>query len=882
MTFRDLRLRVRALVSPRRVEQELTDELTFHIERETEKLVGQGCSRDEARARARARFGSVTMMADACRDVRGVGLVDTTARDLSYAIRTIRRAPFVAMTIVGTVAVGLGLVAAVFTLFNMFAFRVDAVRNPDELFAVIRTQPGPQPNAPFTRPEYEALRRETHVFADTVAMLDGITSRIDGRVMEGSLVTGNFFHMLGVRAAHGRALTPADDERLAGRPVLVLSHDGWSRLFARDPAVVGRRLIVGGTPFEIVGVMPPGFRGLRIGAPDYWAPVSLLGRFRPIHAGREDAVAIAIVGRLSPAWTADAAAAALEGWAAGSPAGAALPGQRRITLQPRQGTLSDWGEALAVFIPLFFAFGLILLIGCANVANLLLARAVARQREIGVRLSLGASRGRIMRQLLTENLLPGLAAGACALLVARITIDATLYAFMSTMAPELAESTRVVAPEIDWRVVLFVIAAALLATMLFGLMPALHATRLDVVRVVRGDMARRTAPGRPRQLLIAVQVTASALLLISSAVFLRSTLRATNADPGLRTADTLFIGIDNEDKRSALLAGIAAEPSVAAVAASWPDVVSPPRDGLVSVDAGTRWPTAFRFASAEYFAVLDIDVVRGRPFAATEGARTAVAIVSESLARQLWPAGEAVGRVIQLEADPDSPTRKRDEPTLPTRHFTVVGIARDVRGFTLAGYAEAAIYVPTDASQAETTLVARVHGDPETARRALLDRLTPIDPNIGAVATLRAVAGLAAYFLAMAFWLTVVLGVVALVFTISGLVSVLSYLVEQRRREIAVRVALGATGRRVMAGVLWQSVPPVAIGLLLGTVLAGAVATLLMTTPLGVHVAGIVHLSDPAAYAGSVLCIVLASLAAAAIPALRALRIDPMTALRHE
>jgi putative ABC transport system permease protein len=256
MNLRDVFLRMRALVAPRRVERELNEELAFHIERETQKHLANGLSPAEARTRALARFGSVPLAADECRDARGTAFVDALVRDVSYAVRTFRRAPLAALTIVATVALGLGLVAVVFTFYSAFFLRVDAVHNPGELFAVMRpTRPGAESRMPFTRAEYEALRRETSVFADVVAMVRSIETRIEGRPVRSTLVTGNFFQMLGVQAALGRTLTQGDDEPSAGRPI-VLSHRAWIKLFAGDPTVIGRSLPVNGVRCEVVGVMP--------------------------------------------------------------------------------------------------------------------------------------------------------------------------------------------------------------------------------------------------------------------------------------------------------------------------------------------------------------------------------------------------------------------------------------------------------------------------------------------------------------------------------------------------------------------------------------------------------------------------------------------------
>jgi predicted permease len=875
MWWRDLRLRARALFAPRNADRDLQDELAFHVEMETRKHAAAGLSTDDAHRRARARFGSMSMAADQCRDARGTAALDDIVRDTRYALRSFIRAPFAALTIVGTVALGLGVVAVVFTIFNVLMFRVDAVRDPGELFAVVRPGDNFGESARFARPEYEALRRETNVFSDVFAMLPDIDSRIDGRMMSGTLVTGNFFQALGVDAALGRALTPGDDQPASGRPVMVLSHKGWSRRFENAPDVVGRKVVVNGFPYVIVGVMPEDFRGLGVGAPDYWAPLSLLGHVRPIHRGHEESVGIDVVGRLKPGLSRQTALAGLAVWASGRTNGnTGARARAAIGLEPRQGTLPKPAEALLLFTPLFFVFGLILAIGCANVANLLMARAVSRQREMGIRLALGASRARIVRQLLTESLLLACAAAVLGFVVSRIALEATVHAVTSTLAPEIAEFVRVATPAADWRVAAFLAGGAIVSTVFFGLAPALQATRLQLTRTIRGEVTSDPRPNRARHALIGAQVTASALLLICSAVFLRGSLAASSADPGFRTDNTVAIEIVNEPFRDAMVRAVAAEPTVAEVSAQSPDLLSRPRTALAATVGNSAKSTmAYRFVSPEYFSVLGIDVLRGRTF--TQAERTpdsAVVVVSDSVARQLWSRAEAVGQVVHLE-----------DPTLASRTFTVVGVVRDVPGFRFPDvHLAPGVYLPTNSAIEKTSLTVRVHGDPEQARRALLQRLTTIDPNMGQVMTLRTVASMQAYVLQIAFWVTAILGCLALVLTLSGLFSVLSYLVEQRKKEISVRMALGATTKNIARMVLSQSARPVGFGLLAGAGLAWGVARLLLATAGSATIDRIVHVLDPVAYAASVLLIVFACVAAAGLPAWRAARINPSVTLRQD
>ncbi len=822
--------------------------------------------------------------------MRLTALIDNTVRDILYAFRTFRRAPLVAITIVATVALGLGLVAAAFTMLSALLFRVDGVPDVHEMFTVERTRTSDGAPLRFTREQFDALRRETTVFADAYAELSDVGSYVDGRLMFGTFVTGNFFQVVRVSPAIGRPLTPGDDEPFAGPAVMVLSHRGWDRLFARDPAILGRRLLVNGVTFEIIGVMPEGFRGLTVAPDDYWAPLSVLGQVRPIERSRAANGGLDIVGRLKPGMSQPTARAGLAVWNANQPTGSPIErgasnitDASNITLVPRRGTVPQPVEALMVFAPLSLAFGLILLIGCANVANLLLARAVARQREIGIRLSLGASRRRIVRQLLTESLLLALIAAAAGFAISRVVLETTINALMSSMASDLGD-IRLSVPDADWRVVLFLIVGASVSTVFFGLAPALQATRIEPVRTIRGEVLRDGRPGRTRSFLIGLQVSASALLLICAAVFLRSAFAAATFDPGIRTSDTVAVQIVNESTRNAIVQAVTAEPSVAAMAALWPDATGvAPRTALAETREA-KVAVAYKFVSPETFDVLDIAVVRGRAFTPAERtSNLAVAIVSEATARALWPGGDAVGQVLRLDPDVNSEPRRVDEPPLDSRTFTVTGVVRDVAGFRFARLKAEVVYVPTSAAMPGTSLIARVHGDPELARQTLLNRLTTIDPDMARqVATMRTLARMDTYFLQLAFWLTVALGGLALALTLSGLFSVLSYLVEQRTREIGVRMALGATTRDVTRLVVAQSIRPVGLGLLIGGVSAAGLAGLLLATPAAAAIGEIVDVLDPLAYAASLLIIIAACLVAASIPAARAARLDPTRTLRQE
>ncbi|MDQ3068900.1 MAG: ABC transporter permease [Acidobacteriota bacterium] len=749
MSIHDLKLRLRALIAPRRVERELDEELAFHIECETRKHVGRGLTPAEARTHARARFGSVALAADECRDARGTAFIDTTARDVFYALRAFRRAPLAALTIVATVALGLGLVAAVFTIYSALYLHVDNVRDPAALFEVRRLPvAGSTVWRPLTRAEYDAMKRETSDFLDPAGLEQGIRTRIEGRPANGTLVTGNFFQVLGIGASLGRTLLPADDQRHDARPVIVLSHKGWMKLLAGDDAVVGRTVEINGEPFDVVGVMPEGFRGQGNAAADYWAPLGLARQLRRAGTGEADDLRIeTIIGRLKPGVSRETATAALSAWAAAAPNPNGGGRRASMALRPMLPTFSGLVNSLRVFGPIFIAFGLVLMIACTNVANLLMARGVSRQREIGIRLSLGASRARIIRQLLTESLVLAAAAAVCAFAVSRIVLVLGYYLIVTALPPEFAEKTNSAAPAPDWHVAIFLVAGAVVSTVLFGLMPALQATRLELVRTMRGELARDARPRRARHALIATQVGASALLLICAGVFLRSALASAARDPGVRTRDTVTLDIGDEARRAELIEAVRADPTTAAVAFSCPGVLgltpTTLAEGLGAVPGApsTRVGVGYQFVSPDYFDVLGIEIARGRGFTETERAASAgVAVVSESIAKRLWPDREAIGQVVRLSARTPGVS---DAQSPAPRAFTVVGIARDIRhGLVLTSLTDAGIYLPIAGESAGTSLTVRVHGDPDTARRSLLDRLTRVDPSLSDVRTMRAMTGI--------------------------------------------------------------------------------------------------------------------------------------------
>ena len=407
-------------------------------------------------------------------------------------------------------------------------------------------------------------------------------------------------------------------------------------------------------------------------------------------------------------------------------------------------------------------------------------------------------------------------------------------------------------PDADWRVALFLFVGAGVSTIVFGLVPALQATRIEPIRTIRGEVVRDARPGRARNFLIGLQVSASALLLISAAVFLRSTFAAATFDPGMRISDIVVVGIENEPTRERDRAGGDGR----AVGRRRGRIVAGSDRRTTNGARGGRRRQGDGRLQVRLAGVLQRARHRGRARAGVHAGRALVESrrgdrLRNDRARAVAECRRARPGRAPRPGVPGPRRARTDEPPLESRTFTVVGVARDVAGFRIAPVNKAVVYVPTSAAMPGAALVARVHGDPDVARQTLLDRLAIDRSRHRQVGTMLWVTRMETYLLQLGFWLTVVLGGLALALTLSGLFSVLSYLVEQRTREIGVRMALGATTRHVTRLVLSQSIRPVGIGLFIGAVSAAGLAALLLATPAAAMIGGIVRVLDPVAYAAS-------------------------------
>jgi len=502
---------------------------------------------------------------------------ETTFLDVRYALRAFRRSPGFVLTVAATIALGLGINMALFTLFNAYVLRPIPIRDPYSLYTFTWTTRAGREHT-FSWDEYRRFRENNGVFSE-VAAVESVQTRLNGRVFQGQLVTGNYFQMLGVGTSLGRTLLP-EDAAVPGRdPVVVLSYEAWQTIFAGRTDIIGAKIMIRGSPMQVIGVARKGFQDLSEVPRDFWAPVTVAGRLQdgPDLFGAEHPERLTIIGRIRPGQRISSAEATLAAWSRQMTS--QQPDERKavgVLLRSNATAIPLTRELLLVFSPLAAAFALALLLACANVASMMLARAVTRQREIGIRLSLGAARGRLIRQLLTESVLLSVPAAFLGWIVSQVTIEASLRIMYVTVPRDMLELLHEVTLPVDWRVIVFMFFAALTSAVLFGLVPAIQATRSNVILAARGEFAADLRPVRLRNGLVLAQITACTLLLVACGALLRTTVAMSSFDIGFRTGGVVAMEVV-ENARRRVLDAIVSDPVVDAIAAA----SSIPLGGLV-------------------------------------------------------------------------------------------------------------------------------------------------------------------------------------------------------------------------------------------------------------------------------------------------------------
>jgi predicted permease len=841
--------RMRLWLKRREFERDLAEEVQFH------------------REMAGPAFGSEALALEDSRAVWGLAWLDSWALDIRYALRGFRRSPGFAIGVVGTIGLALGLNTTMFTVFDAYALRPYAVHDPYGLYDFGWYQKDDHGHW-FSWRQYQQVRGLRTPFSDVHASLK-FGAEVDGRTLLGQAVSGNYFDMLGAGMTLGRPLLPDD----AGS-VMVLGYEAWRNKFASDPGMIGRKVYLRGKPFEVVGIAGGAFTGLESLPVGFWIPLRAASQVMngPDVLGEKATEPLSLVGRLRPGVSVEAARSELLAWVQGF-----APEAVGVRMESKATSVPLTKDSIVTFIPIFTAFGLVLLIACANVSNMMLARALSRQREVAIRVSLGAGRARLIRQLLTESVLLAVPGAIAGLLISFATLEAARRIMFATVPAAFGRILELADLTPDWRVFGFLLLAAVATALLFGLAPAIQTTRSRLVEANRGDFSSDYRPARLRSILVVTQVAVCLFLLISTAVVLRTEGRAMDRRTGLVTQGIWDIKALSK-YQARIVERLAAEPGTEGVAVAWraPLYGSLRQIGVTPSGSKDAVQSGYNFVSEGYFPIFRIPVVRGRLFTKAESDTDApVVVVSEAAARKLWPDRDAIGETIAIPAV--ARTYEYGDRGPAYNQARVIGVVKNVRtSFFGREPEESCLYFPTNArAEANDSVLVRLGGEQGPARRRLVKALEQVAPSVwDFLIPMDDVAALQVYPFRVVFWVAGFLGGVALLMTVSGIYAVMSYLVSQRTKEIGIRVALGATAWDVVRTVVRQSARLAVIGTVLGVGMA------LLVAPIFAHEIDLIQPYDGLAYGWSVAMVLAAAMAAAFSPARRAVALDPVTTLR--
>jgi predicted permease len=884
-------------------DEERGRELNAYLAQEIDDNLSRGMTSDQARTAAHRKLGNATRIREEIYTMNSLGFLETLWQDLRYGARLLRRNPTFAAVAILTLALGTGANTAIFQLVDAVRLRTLPVDHPEQLAEVrIVKSPngrtgsffGPWPR--LTYPLYLKIAAEQQVFTGVAAWGPTTFDLAQGgeqRPAQALWVSGNFFTVMGVRPVAGRLLAPSDD--VAGcAPSVVLGHPFWQREYAGDPSIVGRTMLLDGHRFDIIGVTPPAFYGVDIGR-SFDVAVPLCAE--PIIFGtnsrltKSDSWFLAGVGRLKPGRTVEQAGTHLAAVSKGilqatvaerySPRDAKSYVEMVIGARPAAGGVSglrsDYGDSLNLLLGVT---GLVLLIACANLANLMLARATAREREVAVRLAIGASRRRIVRQMLSESLLIAAIGAGAGVFVAQI-FSRSLVAFLSTSA-----SPVFVELPFDWRVFAFTAGVAVAACLLFGLTPAIRATRASLGATMKAG-SRGMTEGRERfgirRALVVLQVALSLVLLVGALLFVRSLMNLTSMDPGFRQDGVLTASLDlrkidlPENARAAfnarLIERVRAIPGVLSVSQAFTTPVSGNFWNNRVVIGGALQQDAANFNSVGpgYFEALGIRLVAGRNFDARDTPQSPkAAIVSESFVKKFFAGRDAIGQSFQIQPAPG------ERPPF----IQIIGVTRDAKYTDLREpFAPLIHMAATQEEHPGQGLVLVVRSDTTMAAvtAAMTRAITEVSPAIAiqyqtvrtqvqhSLLRERLMATLSGFF-----------GGLAVLIATIGLYGVMSYMVARRRMEIGVRMALGADRGAVVRMIVREAAALLAVGLLLGAVLAVFAARTAETFLYGLKP------GDPLTIALAIAGLAAVTMLASWVPARRASRLAPTAALREE
>ncbi len=915
-------------------EREFAAEMESHLQLHIEDNLRAGMSLAQARREAIIKLGGVEQTKEIYRDRRGLPVFETLLQDLRYGVRMLRKNPGFTCVAILTLALGIAVNTTVFTAFDALFLRPRPVKDPDRLASIFRTTPG-ELRGGFSYPDYIYYRDHSKSFSDLSLFAFGmaVTSsdlpatspegapRVAGAVgfqlpqlLQGSaqpimcfFVSGNYFPMLGATPLLGRILLPEDDQANA-TPVVVMSGNSWQRHFHSDPHIVGSTLHLNGAAFTVIGVTPLDYLATASSVPDLWAPVSAkiaLGTATRQELENRLVISGFPMGRLKPGVTLSDARAELGVLAAQLQT--QYPEVERnmnVSVASGRNNLASLdSDAWPVVIAAMSAVVLLLLIACANVAGLLLARAVARRKEIAVRLALGAGRWRLLRQLLTESILLGLLAGALGLPLAGwalhlliVEIASALPSFGGTIALEITPDIRIFA---------YTLLVSCTAGIAFGLTPALQASKADVNSAIKEDgttFGQRLSRSRLRGILIAGQMAACLILLISSALLLRGSQRALKIDPGYDSQRVAYLEMYNPKNlhysqsrllllNRDLIQGIVSLPGVRSVSQAsrgpisggirWVPVARADTTSLPPTAAGSKTPAAgYSYITPDYFDTLGIPIIRGRTFTPGEGdGQAPVVVISEATARRFWPGEDPIGKLLKIGSEKGSTSFPGEsDPFIPSSE--VIGVARDVRSMDLRRLDESYLYLPLSQSH-QWTSVLLVHADrdPTPLLPAIGREFRRVDANLPVIAApLHTMVSMDPYFVVSRIGgvLASIVGALGLLLACLGVYGMISYSVAQRTREIGIRMALGAQTVQVLRLVMGEGFRPILFGVVIGVLASAGVSRALSAALFGLSPL------DPVAFAGVSLLLIAIALLATWLPARRATEVDPVVALRYE
>ena len=872
-----LRLRLRALFFKPKMEEELDEEVRFHLEREMEENIARGMSPEEARYAALRRFGGVERVKEESRDERGIRLFDEVWQDLRYGARMLLRQPGFTLIAVITLALGIGANTAIFSVVNAVLLRPLPCEDPDRLVVFSSAPQQGHPEA-CSLPDFADWREQSRSFERMAAFTDrafNLTGVGEAERLNGQVITSDLFPALSIPLAFGRNFLPEED-RPGVSGVVILSYGLWQRRFGSNPDVVGHSVTLDGRDHTVVGIAAPDL--WVFGHVDLWVPLAM----DPAQAGRRSDF-LFVVGRMKPGVSLDQARAEMNAISARleQQYPQSNTGWRAVLVPLREEFVGNSRDMLLVLLA---AVGFVLLIACANVANLLLARAATRGREIAIRAAVGAGRGRLVRQLLTECILLALMGGAVGVILAILGIDA-LVGFGAKNIPRSSEIG------VDARVLGFTVLLSTAAGALFGLAPALQVSRLKLNDALKeGDRSGTSSGGRRlRPALVVSELSLCLILLISVSLMVKSLYGLLNLDAGFNRENLLTMQIslpqmkyDSDQQVAAfyqrLIEGVRGAPGVVSATAVSPLPLSGMGSnlgfGIAGRPAGA--PDAGGDANVlsvgdRYIETMGVPLLLGRPLTEQDGqGGPKAALINQTFARRYFDGQNPIGHQVTFDVTFDGPNPS-------PRWITIVGVVADSKHYVMETEVYPAIYIPRPVHS--MTLVARARDNPLSLLSAVraevrkLDRDLPVSNIQTMDQALRARLGPERF----AVFLLVIFAAVALSLAAVGLYGVMSYAVSQRTREIGIRMALGARRSDVMMMVvIGQGIKLTGAGILIGLGGALALTRFMETLVLGVSA------TDPLTYVTIVSLLTVVALLACWIPARRATRVDPMIALRCE